>query len=73
MDEQEYDPARFQAVEEATYHTSAALEALLNVLVEKGVLTEQELLEKLDGLAEHDDDVEELGFDANAPRDPDDE
>lgn len=71
MDEQEYDPARFQAIEEATYHTSAALEALLNILVEKGVLTEQELIEKMDGLAMQEEDVEELGHDANAPREQD--
>jgi hypothetical protein len=70
MDENKIDAERFEALEEVTYHTSNAFEALLNVLVEKGVISERELLDKMDSLVGI-DDAEELGFDADAPRDQD--
>ena len=74
MDEpKEFDDARIQALEEVVYHTSSAFEALMNLLVDKGFVTERELLEKMDGVADQDDDIEEVGFDANAPREPDDD
>lgn len=72
MDNQEYDPARIEAIEEVTYHTSNAFEALLNLLVEKGLVSEREILQKMDELVGHHEDIEELGHDADAPRDPDD-
>ena len=70
MDEQKIDEERIGALEEVAYHTSNAFEALLNVLVEKGVISERELLDKMDSLVGI-DDTEELGFDADAPRDQD--
>lgn len=72
MDKQEYDPAKIEALEEVTFHTSNAFEALLNLLIEKGVVSEREIIDKMDSLIGHDEDDEELGFDANAPRDPED-
>ncbi len=67
-DMHEFDAAKFQALEEMTYATSHALETLMNLLVEKGFFTEEELLKKMDDLAEH-EDIEEVGYDAHAPRD----
>lgn len=72
MDKQEYDPQKIEALEEVTYHTSNAFEALLNLLIEKGVVSEREIMDKMDSLVGHDEDIEEVGFDASAPRDPDD-
>ncbi|MBD3209121.1 hypothetical protein GF367_01725 [Candidatus Woesearchaeota archaeon] len=70
MEQKDFDPVRIDTLEEAVYHTSNALEALLNVMVEKGMVTEQELIDKMDVMAEH-EDVEELGHDADAPREHD--
>jgi len=69
---EEYDQTRFEALEEATYHTSNTMEALLNVLVDKGIVSEKELLEKMDSMIVQ-EDAEELGFDADSPRDRDDD
>ncbi len=70
MDEHEIDPARFQAVEEVVYHTSHALEMLMQLMVDKGYFTEEELLKKMEEFVEH-EDTEEIGHDADAPREPD--
>lgn len=67
---EDMDPTRFAAVEEVAYGTQTALENLLALLIEKGYISKQELLDKLDGLAVA-EDVEEVGFDADAPRDRD--
>ncbi len=64
------DAEKFKAIEELVYGTNHALETLLQLMIDKGFFTQQELLEKMDALAEH-EDVEELGFDADAPRDQD--
>ena len=69
-EQQEFDPARFQALEETVYGTAHALETLLQLLIDKGFFTEAELTEKMDALAEH-EDIEEVGYDASAPRDKD--
>jgi len=71
-DNQEFDPAKFQALEEMVYATSHALETLMNLMVEKGFFTQEELLSKMDDLAEH-EDIEELGHDADAPREVDED
>lgn len=70
MDEhnQEFDQAKFEALEEMTYATSHALETLINLMVDKGFFSEDELLKKMDDLAAH-EDIEEVGHDADAPRD----
>jgi hypothetical protein len=68
---EQFDPARFEALEEVTFHTSNSMEALLNLLIEKGLISERELMEKIDTLMMPEDE-EELGFDADSPRDRDD-
>ncbi|MFP4524144.1 MAG: hypothetical protein ACLFO2_02375 [Candidatus Woesearchaeota archaeon] len=74
MDKETFEPARIQALEEVVYQTNAALETLLQLMIDKGYFTEQELMEKMDELAEHEDeDSEELQRDAEAPRDQDEE
>jgi len=74
MDKDSFEPARVQALEEVVYQTNAALETLLQLMIDKGYFTEQELMEKMDELAEHEDeDSEELQRDAEAPRDQDEE
>ncbi|MBN1275447.1 hypothetical protein JXA12_04115 [Candidatus Woesearchaeota archaeon] len=71
MDEgQEFDPARFQALEEVVYHTSHVLEMVMQLLVDKGYFTEEELVKKMEEFVEH-EDTEEVGYDADAPRDRD--
>lgn len=69
---QEFDPARFEALEETVYGTAHALETLLQLMIDKGFITETELREKMDELAEH-EDVEEVGHDADAPREKDED
>lgn len=71
MSNEEFDSAKFAALEEVTYHNSNAFEALLNLLIEKGVVSEREILDKMDSLVGFNEDSEELGFDADAPRDQD--
>ncbi len=66
--EKAYDSSRIEALEETVYATAHALETFLELMIEKGFITEKELLQKMDDLAEH-EDVEELGYDADAPRD----
>jgi uncharacterized protein YceH (UPF0502 family) len=69
---QEFDPARFEALEETVYGTAHALETLLQLLIDKGFFTGTELHEKMDALAEH-EDVEEVGHDADALREQDED
>lgn len=70
--QQEYDPARFAALEETVFATAHALETLMQLMIEKGFFTETELEQKMDELAEH-EDIEEVNYDADAPRDQDDD
>ena len=71
LEQQEYDPARFAALEETVYATAHAFETLMQLLVDKGFFTQTELQQKMDDMAEH-EDIEEVGFEANAPRDQED-
>jgi hypothetical protein len=64
------DPTRIDAIEEVSYQNSNALETLLQLLIEKGLITEKEFLDKMNALAEE-DDGEELEHDADAPRETD--
>ena len=74
MDKETFEPARIQALEEVVYQTNSALETLLQLMIDKGYFTEQELMEKMDELAEHEDeDSEELQRDAQSPRDQEDQ
>lgn len=68
MDEQEYDPARMQAAEEVTFATSNALNTLMQLLIDKGFITEDELLKKMNDMSEF-EDTEEVGLDADKGRD----
>ncbi len=65
-----HDPSRLDAIEETTYATAHALETFIELMIQKGFLTEEELLKKMDEMVDH-EDVEELAYDANAPRDRD--
>ncbi len=69
---QEYDPARFEALQETVYGTAHALETLMQLMIDKGFFTKAELTQKMDDMAEH-EDLEEVGYDADAPRDKDDD
>ena len=69
MDE-EFDMDRVRAIEEMTYQTANAVETLVQVLIDKGMITEKELVDKMDELAGG-EDIEELGHDADAPREAD--
>ena len=66
----EFDDEKLRAMEEMIYATSNALETLMQLLIDKNVLSEKELIDKMDELAEE-EDVEEVGFDADAPREHD--
>lgn len=68
IDRQEYDPARIAALEETVYATAHAFETLMQLLIDKGFFSETELQQKMDDLAEH-EDLEEVGYEADAPRD----
>lgn len=68
----DFDDDKLRAMEEMIYATSNALETLMELLIDKGVITETELIEKMDALA-GEEDVEELAHDADAPREQDKE
>ena len=70
MVNEEFDQARFEALEEVVYHTSHALETMIQLMVDKGYFSEEELMKKMDELVAV-EDTEEVGFDADAPRDND--
>ncbi len=77
MDEQEkkqgteeFDHLRLSAMEELGYATSTVVEALIDLLIEKGYITKDELYKKIDGLEEY-EDIEEVSLDADKPREPD--
>ncbi len=61
------DLDKLQALEEVAYSTNHALETVIQLLIDKGYFTQKEYFDKMSEGA--DDDAEEVGFDANAPRD----
>jgi len=50
------------AVEEVAYGTQYALEVLLELLIEKGVINEQEFKDKMDSMIEESEEFDEINI-----------
>jgi hypothetical protein len=68
---EEMDNTQMEAMQEVVYGTNAALETLIQLLVEKGIVSESEFKAKMESIFEESEEVLEDEHDANAPRDAD--
>jgi hypothetical protein len=64
-----FDDKRLEAMEEMIYGTSNALETLMQIMIDKQMLTEKELFDKMDELAHAQESDDEDSQDADAPAD----
>lgn len=65
------DEQKMESMEEVVYQTAHAVETVIQLMIDKGFFTEQELINKMEELSEQEEDDEELSHDADAPRDQD--